>query len=142
MKTLLLPLFFILSISVFAAPNPIKEASERSLNQLTVGEMTQMNVREFQEATGQKFSLKEKITYGIFKKRLKKDVKRGAIPADMSAAQALDDIDMNWGAFALGFIFGILGFLVVILLFDDHDAWKSALIGFGIWIGLLILFAL
>ena len=38
----------------------------------------------------------------------------------------------NIGAFLLGLFLGLIGLIIVLLAFDDKDAWKEALIGWGV----------
>jgi len=44
--------------------------------------------------------------------------------------------DMSWGAFALGFLLGLIGVLAVFVFDGDtRSAWK----GFGAWVLLLVI---
>ncbi len=126
-------LLLVIWSSAFALPSTTTIKQEI----ITVTDISQMSVKEYQRAVGHKLSLKEKIVYGLAKKQIKKGLKGGTIPADAPAASRMDDV--NFGAFLLGLFLGIIGILLVFLLFDDQDAWKSALLGLGIWLLILLL---
>ncbi len=61
---------------------------------------------------------------------------------ELSTAESDDSIiapsggDMSWGAFALGFLLGLIGVLAVFVFGGDtRSAWK----GFGAWLLLLVI---
>jgi hypothetical protein len=109
--------------------------------QVTVADIMSMNAKEFSARTGQKMSLKQKIGYGLMKGQLKRAVKKGELSLNDSAtaAVAASDGSFNVGAFFLGFLFGLLGVLIVAIAFEDKKAWISALIGLGAFLVLYIL---
>src|SRR5687767_9776111 len=102
-----------------------------SYMQLTAGDVVDMNAREFKEYTGKKLSFKDRIVFGLVKNQLKRGLKNGDIQMDSSASDAAAAVEgsFNFGAFILGFLLGLLGFLIVILAFKDKGAWKWALVG-------------
>jgi len=113
-----------------------------SYMELTAGDIVDMNAREFKELTGTKLSFKDRIVFGLVKNQLKRGLKNGDIQMDSSASDAAAAVEgsFNFGAFILGFLLGLLGFLIVILAFKDKGAWKWALAGMGLWLILVLLF--
>ena len=109
--------------------------------QLTVGDILDMNAREFKAYSGKKLSLKDRIVFGLVKNQLKRGLRAGTISHDSSAAEtaARAEGSFNVGAFILGFLLGLIGFLIVILAFDDKQAWKWALLGMGLWLVIWVL---
>ncbi len=135
-KLYLLLAFCLLSCTLIAAPN----SSPHQDRELTVGQWLDMNVKEYQAHTGSRLSFKEKLGYAVVKKKVKSAVRKNLIPAEHPAEDILDDFEFNLGAFLLSMFFPILGFVAVVLFFDDRDAWQSAVLGsiVGLLLGVAI----
>lgn len=124
------------------AVNTAPVIDNTAVTALTVGDIVDMKAKDFAAFTGQKMSLKERVGYTLVKSKLKKELRKGNLKADDSFDKAAASGNFNIGAFLLGFILGLIGFLIVILAFNDKNAWKSALIGWGIWLVLLVVLVL
>jgi hypothetical protein len=112
--------------------------------EMTVGDMLSMKAKDFAAMSGEKFSLKEKLAYGMAKSQLKRAVKKGkvSLEAPVAPALAVAQSDFNMGAFFLGLLLGLIGVLIVAIAFNDRGAWKWALFGWGIWVLILVLLIL
>ena len=88
----------------------------------TVEEFKALTPKTFKEKTGKRLSFKDKMLLKFLKKKTNKEGR----------------LEINWGAFALGFFLGLLG-LIGSFFFKDKQAWKSALIGIGALIVLALL---
>ena len=138
---LMVSTFMICSSYQAKAVNTATIPIENAVLQPTVGDIVDMNAREFAQYTGQKFSLKQRIAFGLIKSHLKHDLHKGKLSADDSAlnAMAAGSSSFNFGAFILGFLLGIIGLLIVLLAFKDKGAWKYALYG---WLAAIVLIVL
>lgn len=138
--TLTLTFYCLFSIVALAMPNSLPHSATTHNQELTVEEFTQMKLKDFKNHTGEKMTFKEKLAFRVVKKKLKRELRRGNIPADAAAPSRASDLDINIGALLLGFVFGLLGFLVVLIFFEDRDAWISALVGMAAWLVLVLIF--
>ena len=109
---------------------------------MSIGDIVGMNAKEFSQATGQKLSIRDRIVFGLVKSQLKKGLKKGDLELNASAAEPAAKVDgsFNIGAFILGLLLGIIGFLIVLIAFKDKKAWKWSLLGWGLWILLFLVF--
>ena len=114
------------------AIHSVKPATESAYTTLTVGKIADMNAREFGEYSGQKLTFKERVAYNIVKAKLKKQLKKGTLTEEASFDMAAASGSFNFGAFLLGLLLGLIGLIIVLIAFDDKDAWKEALIGTGV----------
>ena len=117
-------------------PKPVDNA----LMQLSVGDFVGMNAKEYGQFTGQKLSLKEKIAFGFIKGQVKRSLRDGSISMYDPASTAIPASGtFNWGAFALGFLLGLIGVLIVAIAFKDKSALKYSLYGLAAWLVILVL---
>ena len=123
---------FCTTFTASAIHRDAKPADGLMLTAITVGDITDMNAREFGEYTGQKLTFKEKLGYNLVKSKLKRQVKKGTLSENASFDMAAAAGSFNIGAFLLGLFLGLIGLIIVLLAFDDKDAWKEALIGWGV----------
>ena len=111
---------------------------EKGVGQMPLDEFMALTPKKYRHQTGQKLSLKERMVLKFAKKTIKHQLKKGEpLPpvVDLNVAEQ----NFNWGAFALGFFLGLIGILIVALAFKDKKAWISALVGWGLAIGLILL---
>ncbi len=122
--------------------NSDKSLTENIYSPFSVSDVLSMNAKEFGQITGQKLTLKNRIVFGLVKGQLKRELKKGNLALDSSAKEpaAKADGSFNIGAFILGLLLGLIGFLIVILAFKDKKAWKWSLLGWGVWILLFVAF--
>lgn len=116
-------------------------AEESALRDLKAGDFLDMKARDFAELTGTKLKLRDRLAISLAKKQVRKEMRKGTMTAGDSVADVAQQAakDINVGAFFLGLFLGLLGLIIVLIAFEDKEAWKSALLGWGIWILLLIL---
>jgi hypothetical protein len=142
--TLLLILLAIFSSLHSNAINPTPKSNDKTLFGLTVGDIVDLNAKEYAKFTGKKLSLKEQIAYGFLKGKLKSELRKGILSPVDSVIKSEDKVSVpfNFGAFVLGFLLGIIGLAIVLLVFKDKEAWRSAVFGLAAVIILYLIFVL
>lgn len=115
-----------------------------SLAHLTVGDVLTMKASEYVQLTNQKLSLKERLIFGLIKGEVKRGLRKGTLTLNDPIAEvaAAAEGSFNFGAFALGFLLGIIGLAIVLLAFKDKEAWRSALYGWAAAIVIILLVVL
>lgn len=106
-------------------------------HQLTVEDILTKNRKAIERKIGKKLKLKERLALKLMKRNLKKQLKKGKSKEELKAALANDNSNFNIGAFFLGFLLGLIGILLAYIFMRDHV--RSAWIGFGIWIAILLI---
>ncbi|MBI5914818.1 MAG: hypothetical protein HY842_05530 [Bacteroidetes bacterium] len=105
---------------------------------MTVEDFLKLTPKKIKESTGEKLSLKERLALRYVQSQIKREVKKGVSPSDEGFN--LDDQarKFNIGGFLLGLFFGLIGFLIA-LLFKNKNVRRSALIGWGVWLVILLI---
>ena len=144
MKTinrLLLGLVFT-AILTSAIPVRVTEPAPTAAT-VTVDALLNMNNREFAEVIGHKLSLKEKIVFRIAQHELRKDMKREGMQSDtnIDVRKIMDEGEKKFhiGGFFLGFFLQVIGILIAYLIKKDKAFIRSAWIGWGVWVALLVI---
>ena len=128
----------LLSIQSYAVTtNPTPPSEEY----ITVGEYVNLKFKDIKERSATKLNIKDRVEFMVTKKRLKKQLKKGTISAE-TTLKVDDQFQIDWGGFALGFLLGLIGLIIVAI------AWKkpkkngvvSALIGMVAIAALYIIF--
>ena len=102
---------------------------------ISINDYTTLSPKKYQEITGQKLTVKEKIKLKLTQSMLKKAVKR----KDLSKKGLFDSWSWHWGGFALGFFLSILGVIIALFINDDYktDRFRTALFTAGLVITIL-----
>lgn len=134
-----------------AKPTPLK-ASEMYLplgkggELVSLMDLSRMKIKEYQQLTGKKMKLFEKIGFKAAQKQLKNSINRDGTFNSKKMERYLKKSSMvgegfHIGGFALGFLLGLIGVLIAYLINDDLKSTrvKWAWIGLAAWIVILIL---
>ena len=115
----------------------LKTAQFGAYPNLTTQELLNLSPKTYQQITGQKLTIKQRIVLFMTKKALKKQMQAGLDP---DPQKVVEDVkaQFNWGAFALGLFLGLIG-LLISFAFKDKNAWRYALMGWGMFILILLL---
>lgn len=100
--------------------------------------------QKWQEMTGKKISITQKLSLKMAQKQVKRQLKKGkAVDMATVARKAAWGDNFHWGAFLLGMFLGPIGVLIVYLVeFEDPQvARKSAWRGLLAWVALAALVA-
>jgi len=115
------------------------EADYAAVGDLTIDEFLDMNPKEFTEMTGERMTFKDRIVFTAVKKNMRKQMRKAKKNKeyDFSTPQEVRK-SFNWGAFFLGLFLALIG-LIISFFFKDKNAWKSALIGLGVAVVIVLI---
>lgn len=153
-KFLLLFVAFVVVTGSFASFNliePQKKATEvfvpigKSGLQISLMDLSQIKVKEFESLSGKKMKFVDKIGFKIAQRDLRKSInndgtfnskKLNRVANKMAVGEGF-----NIGGFALGLLLGLIGVLIAYLISDDNKAARTkwAWIGFGVWLVILLI---
>ena len=152
-KVLALLTMLVFVTSTFASFNltePVKKATEifipigKSGSQISLMDLSQIKVKEFESLFGQKMKFVDKVGFKIAQRELRKSINTdgtldGKKLNKLAKKMAVGD-GFNIGGFALGFLLGPIGILIAYIISDDNKAARTkwAWIGFGVWLALLL----
>jgi hypothetical protein len=108
---------------------------------ISVEDFLLLTPRSYEEMTGKKMRLGQKLDLGISKRYLKTIIRKdGTVDAEkMKRRGFFGGWQWHWGGFALGLFLSLLGPIVALFFNDDYkwDRFWSAL-HTAVWVGLLI----
>jgi hypothetical protein len=137
---LLLGLVFT-AILTSAVPIRMNETTPISTT-VSVDALVKMNSREFSEVIGHKLSLKEKVVFRLAQREIRKEMKREGLQSDatldVQKMMADGEKGFYFGGFILGLLLGLIGVLIAYLMKKDKAFIRSAWIGWGVWVAILI----
>ncbi len=137
---LLLGLVFA-AIMTSAVPVRMNETTPAAAS-LTVDALVKMSSREFSEVIGHKLSLKEKVVFRLAQRELRKEIKREGLQSDatLDVQQMMADGEKGFyfGGFILGLLLGLIGVLIAYIMKKDKGFIRSAWIGWGVWVAIVI----
>jgi hypothetical protein len=144
MKTINRLLFGLVFTAMLTSAVPVRvNETTPATAPVTVDALVKMNSREFAEVIGHKLSLKEKIVFRIAQRELRKEIKREGIQSDatLDVQQMMADGEKNFyfGGFILGLLLGLIGVLIAYLMKKDKAFIRSAWIGWGVWVALVVI---
>ena len=144
MKTINRLVFGLVFTALLTSAVPVRvDETTPATAPVTVDALVKMNGREFAEVIGHKLSLKEKIVFRIAQRELRKEIKREGIQSDatLDVQQMMADGEKNFyfGGFILGLLLGLIGVLIAYLMKKDKAFIRSAWIGWGAWVVLLVI---
>lgn len=109
---------------------------------LTVDQVLSMDARAFSEAIGHRLTLKERLAFQVARRSLREAVRdkalRGDAPVDLRQVMADGEKDFQFGGFILGLLLGLIGVVISYLMKRDKGFIRSAWIGWGVWVAILI----
>ena len=144
MKTINRLLFGLVFTALLTSAVPVRvDGTAPFTAPVTVEALLKMNSREFAEVIGHKLSLKEKIVFRIAQRELRKDMKREGLESDatldVQEMMAEGEKSFYFGGFILGLLLGLIGVLIAYLMKKDKAFIRSAWIGWGVWVALLVI---
>ena len=144
MRTRLLALVVVTAISsgsYAAIQRPVKEPSPAEVflaingsgAKISLYEFLQLSPKAFQQRTGRRLSLAEKISFRVTQARYRKCIRKdGSVNMQRFNTIAAKAYRFNFGGFALGFVLWIPGVIIALLVDNKNkskDVFLSALIG-------------
>ncbi len=123
--------------ATYVSTNPTL-GEPRPLVLRNIQEFLTLTPKKYQELTGKKMSLPQKISLKIAQHKVKKAMKKGRAVDLNAMSKGVDTSDFNIGGFVLGLLLGIIGVLIAYLIGDSNIV-KWAWIGFAVWVGIVLL---
>jgi hypothetical protein len=148
--TLILALV-VLSSSFASVVEPSKKASDilvpigSSGYKISLQDLSQISVKDFETLSGQHFKLTDKIGFKLAQRELRKSINNDGSLNSKKLNKFLKKADgetgFHVGGFALGFLLGLIGVLIAYLINDDKKSnrVKWAWIGLGAWVVILLI---
>lgn len=132
----------VLVISKPAPSTTIKDPNPLSL--LTAKQFLTLTPQKYQELTGQKMNLVQKVEFKMVQHRVKKMVKRGEVVTMADVQKKFEDMSsMNVLGFLLGLILGPVGVIIALILKETGDVGADtvrwSLYGLLIWLAIVLI---
>jgi hypothetical protein len=121
---------------IIKKPNP--------LSLITAKQFLSLTPQKFQELTGKKMNLVQKIEFKMLQHKVKKLVKRGEVVTMADVQKKYDDIStMNVLGFLLGLVLGPIGVVIALILKETGDVGPEvvrwSLYGLLVWLAIVLL---
>jgi hypothetical protein len=118
------------------------EAPVTAPTTLTVDQVLSMDGRTFSEVIGRRLTLKERLSFQVarrgLREALRKEGLRGDAQVDLQQLMADGEKGFYFGGFVLGLLLGLIGVLIAYLMKRDKAFIRSAWIGWGVWVAIVI----
>jgi len=114
-------------------------------NKISVFELSRIGTSDYQQLTGEKMNLFNKLSFKITQHKLRQNINQdGTFTRKAMARFFGGETGFHFGGFALGFFLGLIGLLIAYLIKDDYkpNRVKWAWIGFGIGVAISLVIAL
>jgi hypothetical protein len=109
---------------------------------LTVEQVLSMDGQAFSEAIGHRLTIKERLSFQVARRGLREAIRdnklRGDAPVDLGQLMAEGEKGFQFGGFVLGLLLGLIGVLIAYVMKRDKGFIRSAWIGWGVWVAILI----
>jgi len=134
--------FTSLVIVLKPAASTIKDPNPLSL--MTAKQFASLTPQKFQELTGKKMNLAQKIEFKMVQQKVKKMVKKGEVVTMADVQKKFQDMGtMNVLGFLLGLILGPIGVIIALILKETGDVGPDcvrwSLYGLLIWLAIVFL---
>jgi hypothetical protein len=107
---------------------------------ISLAKFMTLNASEYKTLTGSKMTFKEKVTLKLFQRHFKNSINSDGTVDLKKFRQDQGDASHAIGWFLLGFLLGIIGLIIALVINDDNrrDRIRWTLIGWGVWVALLV----
>lgn len=127
------------AVSIEKKPNP--------LSLITAKQFLSLTPQKFQELTGKKMNLVQKIEFKMLQHSVKKMVKKGEVVTMADVQKKYDDLNtMNVLGFLLGLVLGPIGVVIALILKETGDVGPDvvrwSLYGLLVWLAIVLLIIL
>jgi hypothetical protein len=129
-------------ISKPVSSTTIKDPNPLSL--MTAKQFLTLTPQKYQELTGKKLNLVQKVEFKMVQHKVKKMVKRGEVVTMSDVQKKFEDMSsMNVLGFLLGLILGPVGVIIALILKETGDVGADtvrwSLYGLLIWLAIVLL---
>ena len=130
---LTIALLMISGNSLFAVHT--EKLSKAEMENLTVNQFLDIKYKTYKKLLPHKPKLKDRLNHFMLKKYVDIQVNSGSLDGEENLSSVAAGFSFKFGAFLLGLLLGIVGLLIVALLFNKtrKNAIISCLIGMVVW---------
>jgi hypothetical protein len=157
MKKLLLFLITALSFNlIYASPLVIKPKKKiyaadiiiplgESGKEISLLDVSKLSIKQAEIVRGEKMKFSERVAFKVAQRKLKQYINPDGSLNDRRIMKNLKKADegsgFHAGGFFLGFLLGLIGLIIALLINDDkkRQRVKWALIGWGVWIAIVLI---
>ncbi len=157
MKKLLLFLALAISINVISAPPLLKGPGKKIYaadimiplggntdTKISLLDISVLSIKEAEAIRGEKMKNSEKIAFKVAQNKLRKYINPDGTLNDRKLTKQLKKVGdggFNAGGFFLGLLLGLIGLIIALLIKDENRQAriKWALIGWGVWIAIVLI---
>jgi len=137
--------FTALTIIAPSTATIIKDPNPLSL--ITAKQFLALTPQNFQELTGKKMNLIQKLEFKMLQRKVRKMVKKGEVVTMADVQKKFDDLNsMNVLGFLLGLILGPVGVIIALILKETGDVGTDvvrwSLYGLLIWLAIVLVVVL
>lgn len=143
---------FTVSYAATVIEAPPRNANEifvplgNSGKKISLMDLSQVSIKEFESLTGKKMKFTEKITLKLAQRDLRKSINEDGTLNSKKLEKSLKkfadgESGFHIGGFALGFLLGLIGVLIAYLIKDDKKSnrVKWAWLGLAAWLVILLI---
>ena len=135
------------NLIIFIKPASPTIKDPNPLSMMSAKEFLTLTPQKFQELTGKKMNLVQKVEFKMVQHRVKKMVKRGEVVTMADVQKKFDHVSsMNILGFLLGLILGPIGVIIALILKETGDVGPDcvrwSLYGLLIWLAIVFLIVL
>lgn len=155
-KLVIFSILLFCTVQIFGSPLAVKPKKkiyaaqimiplDQSGSKISLLDISRMTIKEAEVVRGGKMKFSEKIAFKVAQKKLKQSINPDGTINDRRLVKGLKKVDGNGGfhagGFFLGLLLGLIGLIIALLINDDKkkSRVKWALIGWGLWIAIVLI---
>jgi hypothetical protein len=131
------------ALTIIAPSTTTTTKDPNPLSLITAKQFLTLTPQKFQELTGKKMNLVQKLELKMLQHKVKKMVKRGEVVTMADVQKKFDDLNsMNVLGFLLGLVLGPVGVIIALILKETGDVGSDvvrwSLYGLLVWLAIVL----